>query len=597
MSVVDGQTRRKWKRGFRRQKRSAAATYHQADQQIEKFLIRRFDRLVSVRKFVFLWIGLFGILFFSIAVQLRALSPYYQSLSPVPGGIYSEGIIGAFSNANPLYVTSAPDAAISHLVFSGLFKYDKNNKLVGDLAKDWSVNTNQTIYIVHLNHNIKWQDGASFTADDVVFTYRTIQNIEAQSPLYTSWQGITVKKIDPYTVTFELPNQLTAFPQSLTNGIVPQHLLGNIRPPQLRSAEFNTSPVGTGPFEWKFVEITGKDTTDRQQRISLASFNRYEGGQPKLDGFNLITFSDDDHLLGAFNKKQVNAMSGLDSIPDYLTSDKNVHIYRTPLTSSVMAFFNNSNPILANADVRRALVSGVDRSKVQNTLGYPVTLSDSPFLKGQLGYNPAITELAYSQDSAGQLLDKAGWTVGDNTEQRLDKSGKPLHITMASQDTHEYAQIAQLLQKEWGKLGIKIDVNYYSNSDLQDSVISNHDYDVLLYGINIGADPDVFAYWHSSQSAVTSQGHLNLSEYKSQDADQALEAGRTRSDPILRSIKYKSFLTDWVNDAPALALYQPAVTYVSRGPVFNFQRSSTNTSSDRFYNVNQWMVRQKHQTL
>jgi peptide/nickel transport system substrate-binding protein len=596
MSVVDNQTKRKWKKGFRRQKRSAAAIGHQADEQIEKFLIRRFDRLTSVRKFIILWIGLFGILFFSIVVQLKALTPYYQKLGPVPGGIYSEGIIGTFTNANPLYTTSAPDSAVSHLVFSGLFKYDKSNKLVGDLAKGILVNTNQTRYTVQLKHDIKWQDGAAFTADDVLFTYRTIQNIEAQSPLYTSWQGITVKKLDAYTVAFELPNQLTSFPQSLTNGIVPQHLLGNIKPPQLRSAEFNTSPVGTGPFEWKFVEITGKDTTDRQQRISLSAFSRYSTGAPKLGGFNLVTFTDDDHLLSAFNKKQINAMSGLNSIPSYLSKDKNIHIYRTQLTGAVMAFFNNSNPLLANADLRRALVSGVDRKQLPSTLGYPVELADGPFLHNHLGYDPSVTQLPYDQSSANQLLDKAGWLSSDSGE-RADKDNKPLQLSLASQDTQEYTQVAQYLQRQWAKLGVKVNVNYYSNDDLQNNIIANHDYDILLYGINIGVDPDVFAYWHSSQAAVTSQGHLNLSEYKSQASDQALEAGRTRSDPTLRTIKYKAFLTNWVSDAPALALYQPVVTYVSRGPVFNYERDSANSSSDRFYNVSQWMIRQRHQTM
>ena len=74
------------------------------------------------------------------------------------------------------------------------------------------------------------------------------------------------------------------------------------------------------------------------------------------------------------------------------------------------------------------------------------------------------------------------------------------------------------------------------------ATLSRHTYDVLLYGISIGKDPDVFAYWHSSQANILSPNRLNLSEYKSTIADRALEAGRTRSDTTLRSVKYKSFL-------------------------------------------------------
>jgi hypothetical protein len=46
-----------------------------------------------------------------------------------------------------------------------------------------------------------------------------------------------------------------------------------------------------------------------------------------------------------------------------------------------------------------------------------------------------------------------------------------------------------------------------------------------------------------------------------------------------------------------LALYQPNMIYVSRGQVFNYERKEANTSADRFYNVNEWMIRQRHQSL
>lgn len=190
MAVVDKQKKRRWKKSFRRRKKNAAALSQQADKQIEEFLIRRFERLVYVRRFVFLWTALMAVLFVATILQFRNLSSYYQVLRPVPGGIYSEGLVGDFSNASPLYSAGAANASVSKLVFSGLFKYNQDNKLVGDLAKDWTLDKNQTRYVVHLRHDVFWHDGAPFTADDVVFTYQTIQDPEAQSSLYPSWKGI-----------------------------------------------------------------------------------------------------------------------------------------------------------------------------------------------------------------------------------------------------------------------------------------------------------------------------------------------------------------------------------------------------------------------
>ena len=594
MAALDDATKKRWRRGFRKSRRGALEFSQAADQQIEKLLLRRFDRLLSVRRFVFLWTLLFVVLILATFFQSRALSPYYQSMQPVPGGIYTEGIVGTFTNANPLYASSAPDSAISRLVFAGLLKYDNDNNLVGNLAQDWTMGPAPTHYTVHLKKNLTWHDGKPLTSADVVFTYNTIKNIEAQSSLYNAWKDINLSAPDSHTINFDLPNPLASFPHSLINGIIPEHLLKNIPAASLRSSPFNSAPVGTGPFEWKFVEVLGSPTTDRQQRITLAAFDKYAGGRPKLDGFNLITYGDEKLLIAAFKKKQVSAMSGLDAIPDELKDDKGVQAHVTPLTSVVMAFFNNSRGALAGANVRKALVSGVDRQQLVSITGQPTGLVDSPILQGQVGYNPDIIQRGYNYDEANQLLDQAGYKRGDKNLRYKD--GKILQFTLRSQDTRQYSLTSQYLQRQWEKLGIKIDLTYYSGDDLQGQVIATHDYDILVYGISIGADPDVFAYWDSSQASITSQGRSNLSEYKSTAADEALEAGRTRTDNAVREVKYKAFLTAWTTDAPALALYQPNYIYISRGPVYGYQRKADNGAADRFYNIENWMVRQKRQT-
>lgn len=598
MAVVDEQAKKRFLRRVRGRRRGAIELSQQADQKIDRLLLRRFDRLVSVRRFVFLWVGLFVVLFFATFAQFRGLARHYQSLQPVPGGIYSEGIVGAFTNANPLYASGSVDVAISRLVFSGLFKYDTNNQLVGDLAKSYTLDAPQRNYTVTLKKGIEWHDGKPLTADDIVFTYSTIQTLGAQSALYSSWRDIKVTKRDAYTVNFELPNALSSFPYAMTNGIVPKHLLKDIPPEQLRSASFNTKPVGTGPFVWRFVEVSGTTSSaasDRRQRITLAAFDHYWQGRPKLDGFNLLTFSSETKLVEAFTQQQINAISGLESVPRELAGDDSIQTQVIPLTSAVMTFFNNSRPILDNANIRRALVSSIDHRQAVNLTPYATKVVDQPFLRGQVGYTPDLSQLAYNPNQANALLDQEGWVRGPDGQR--SKGGKPLAFDLSSQDTQNYTLTAKFLQDEWAKIGVKVTVRYYDGDELQGSVIANHDYDALLYGISLGVDPDMFAYWDSSQASIVSQGHLNLSEYKSSAADQSLQAGRTRADPELRTVKYRAFLEAWRKDAPALALYQPNFLYITRGPVFGFDRKALNSTADRFYNVDNWMVRQKRQTI
>jgi peptide/nickel transport system substrate-binding protein len=223
----------------------------QAEQHIDRHLFRRFERLLPIRRFLTAWLGLLLLLIGGLIIQNLSLSGYYQTLRTVPGGIYNEGLQGRFTNANPMYATSDVDTTVSRLIFAGLFTYDNQGKLVGDLASGYSVDSHGTTYTVHLKPHLTWQDGKPLTSSDVVFTYQSIQNPDAQSPLQSSWAGISVTAPDPNTVVFKLPGVLAAFPSNLTNGIVPRHLLADIPPSDLRSADFNTvNPVGAGPFAW-----------------------------------------------------------------------------------------------------------------------------------------------------------------------------------------------------------------------------------------------------------------------------------------------------------------------------------------------------------
>ncbi len=209
-------------------------------------------------------------------IQNLWLSKYYQTLKTVPGGIYNEGVLGRFTNANPLYATNEADTTVSKLIFSGLLTYDDKGKLVGDLASDFSVDARGSSYTVHLKPNLVWQDGRPLTSADVLFTYQLIQNPDARSPLQASWRGITVTAPDARTVVFKLPGTLASFPYNLTNGIIPQHLLRSVPPSGLRSADFNTvNPVGAGPFTWQAIQVKGNgNPRSSQTQIALSPFTK-----------------------------------------------------------------------------------------------------------------------------------------------------------------------------------------------------------------------------------------------------------------------------------------------------------------------------------
>jgi peptide/nickel transport system substrate-binding protein len=580
----------RFRRRLRMQKLQVEELGQQAEQQLERNFFRRLERLADVRRFVITWIILLVLLGGVVAAQIRGLGGYYQNPQPVPGGTYSEGILGAFTNANPLYATSPVDTAVSKLIFASLATYNDNNELVGDLAQDWSIDERGTTYTVRLKPNLKWHDGKPLTAADVVFTYQLIQNPDARSPLNPSWRGIVVKEVNPQTVTFTLPSQLAAFPYSLTNGIVPKHILGTESMGALRTLRFNsTEAVGAGPFMFSALEVTGGSVEDREQRIAFEPFKEYHAGKPKLDRLVIHSFRTEQRLINSFERREVNAIVGLTKSPEAFAGDGSVRIHGLPLTAAVMTFFKVSEGVLSDSKVRQALVRATDSGAIIKDLSFPTQPVRMPLLQSHVGYNPAQFQAAYNPVEAETLLDGNGWAKGKDGIRHKD--GQTLTFSLYAQDNSEYALVARLLQKQWRVVGVDLKVVLQAGADFQQT-LDFHNYDALLYGISIGKDPDVLVYWGSNHADANSESRLNFSEYKSTTADEALQSGRTRSDPALRSVKYQPFLQAWRDDAPAVGLYQPRFLYITRGPVYGLAEHAINSEVQRFTNVHNWMIRQ-----
>lgn len=576
------------RRLFRSQKRQVATLSEQADEQFERNFLRRLRHLASVRRFVIGWFLLIVLLAGGIGVQLYHLSGQYQSLRPVAGGTYTEGMVGALSNMNPIYAEGLADRTVSHLVYSGLFALD-GNKLEPDLALRWSRDERGREYTVKLRDDARWHDGKQVTADDVVFTYDMIKHPDARSYLHGGWTGVQVEATDAQTVVFTLQAPLASFPYEMTNGIIPKHVFERVSPSNLRSSPLNTSAlVGSGPFRWRALEVEGVRMENRQEHVLLDANTGYYRGSPKLDSFGVRVFGSEQRLIDSYKRRELQAMIGLDTLPESIAGDEQVQLHYLPQTAEMMTFFRVTEGVLADKVVRQALVRGVNAAEVRAQLPYQVEPADRPLLKGQIGFSSAEGQLVYDQAAAKAQLDGAGWAVGQDGIRT--KGGAPLSFTLRAEATDDAARVTRSLQQQWRALGADVRVEMQESDEFA-ATLNSHDYDALLHGISIGADPDVYVYWHSSQADVFTGSRLNFSEYKSAVADEALASARSRVDEALRTAKYKPFLEAWRDDAPALALYQTRVLYITRDAVYGLNTPTVSAASDRFYRVQDWMIR------
>ena len=587
-------TKLKLRRLFRRQKKQALDLGSATEDSVERHIFKRLLRLYKVRRFVVSWIGLIVVISIAVVLQTQTLSSYYTHSVPVSGGIFREGMIGEFTNANPLYAQTDVDASVSKLVFSGLFTVDTKGNLVPDIAENFNLDKSETIYTVKLKENVKWHDGESLNSEDVVFTYKTIQNPDSRSFLNPSFKGVEVTAVDDYTVSFKLSNSLSGFTFSLTTGIIPEHILSTTVPDELRSSDFNNiSPIGTGPFMFDAVEVD-PDPESSDTRVSLSKNENFHLNPANLERFIIRTYKDDEQLYKAFQNTEVDSMTGLKSLPEDADTSK-FQAYNIPLAGEVMVFFKNTGPILGDKGIRKALVLGIDKKSVFSNLPYPVLNVDGPLLRSHTGYNQKYSQLTNNKNEAVKILDKTGWKLNQKTGIR-EKDNKPLQFSLHSSTSEEFNIVANSLKDQWRELGVDMQIVVSGEEDLQ-ATVSNHNYDALLFGLLVGLDPDVYPFWHSSQAGVRSGTRLNLSEYKSEEADKALEAGRTRSDPENKAIKYEPFLKAWQADYPALALYQPQSLYVASLKLSGFDYSVAQSSVDRYLTVTDWKVRNQNQKV
>lgn len=560
---------------------------------IERHFFRRLSNLSRVKRFVIGWIALMILLLLVGVFQIGFLRSKYQNLYYVPGGTFKEGVLGTYTNANPIYASGSVDSSVSKLIFSGLFAYDSNQKLAPDLAQKMTIDKTEKIYTVTLKPNLYWHDGQPLTSQDVVFTFKTIENPNAKSPLLPSWQGIKVQSKDSRTVIFTLPSSLSSFPDSLTTGIIPKHLLQSVAPDQLRSNDFNTiRPVGSGPFKYDTVEVIQKDQTDEKRvQIGLIANDGYYNGIPGIRHYVISAYRDQTELLKAYKSKKVDAISQLGTIRQEYNTDSQTNVYSVPIAGQTMVFFKNSQEILSDPKVRKALVLGANRQKLVESTGQVLKGSNEPLLISQIGYNKKYAQKTGHANVAGKILEGAGWKM-DPAKGIRTKKGSELRIKLYGLSTDEYSLVANELKKEWAAIGVGLEINLQNEEELKDTV-SSHSYDVLLSTISIGADPDVFAFWHSSQADVRSKSRLNFSEYKSREADASLEAGRSRSNSKIRAVKYQGFLKAWNQDNPALAIYQPNYTFIVRSPFTGFNNKSLTSPIDRYSDVEKWLIRQQ----
>lgn len=565
----------------RRVKKAEGATQRHA----HRFIIKRIDNIRLVSREITVWLLLVGLMIAAIGFQLIWGQMSYMHETRAAGGVYVEGVVGKIETMNPLYVSTPSEAAISRLLFSSLYNYDTTGTLHQDVANGMQVNNDGREYTVTLRGDVSWHDKTPLTAKDVVFTIDLIKNPATRSPLRVNWLDVSAVALNDTTIKFTLPAPYAAFPHALTFPILPEHILRSVAAGAVRESTFSRTPIGSGPFAFRLLQSA--DTVSNHKVVHLIANKDYYAGAPKLDRFEVHAYPDEASVLKALRAGELSGAAGVSVTSLGDVNAGRYHVTPLAIDSGVYLLLNTNNPVLKDQKVRKALQEGTDTVALRKAIGGDVLPLDTPILENR-STAANLPHLPPANITASQaLLDEAGWKTSGSYRM---KDGQPLALTITTTKNSEYEKAVTTIESQWRKLGVKVDKKIVDTSSVASTFVQDtlqgRNFDVLLYELSIGADPDVYAYWHSSQVGQTG---YNFSGYSNKSVDASLASARSRLEPELRNAKYKQFVKQWQEDAPAIALYQPVLEYVSSDNVDTVKKGSQLVmESDRYANVLYW---------
>ena len=541
-------------------------------EHIKENFFGRLKHVSNIKLLIVEW-GLLVLALIMLAVtQAFWFANSYSEDVFVNGGTYTEATLGDVNSMNPLFATTNSEKVLSKLMFGTLTTIDYSGHPGLGLTKSVTPSEDGKIWTVKLRDNLKWSDGEPITNADALFTAELIKNPRVNSIYDSNLANVKVSENENGEIVFTLPASYADFMSALNFPILPKHVLEGSNPETLIENSFSNAPVTSGAFTFNALQASPKST---EKVFYLSSSPSYYKGKTMLSSFAIHTYSDKKAIIDALNAGVVTATAELSGADHEAVSAGQFTERNSSLNSGAFIFFNTKNEATKNATLRAAIRQGIDLAKIREQAPDTVSLN-YPLLTSQIS-------LTKYPEIPGRDVEAAKATINEIAGENK------ISLAIATINSGYLPAVTNTLADELRELGFDVNVSMFEeNQEFITNVISNRSYDILVYEVELGSDPDLLPYYHSSQ---TSSGGLNLSNYRNALVDDLLLGARDTLEEELRVKKYETFLEYWVADVPAIGLYQPNLTYYYNRNVRTFGNDvRLVTAIDRFSDITEWAV-------
>ncbi|HEV3097801.1 MAG TPA: ABC transporter substrate-binding protein [Candidatus Dormibacteraeota bacterium] len=502
--------------------------------------------------------------------------------APRPGGTYVEGVVGQVGSLNPLFgeATAGPNE-LDALLFEPLVRVLPTGTVQGELASRWEVSPDGRSYTFTVRPNARWSDGTPVSADDVVFTVRTVQDPQFPGALFSqSWKDIVATAVDAGHVRFALPGHNAGFLANLELlDIVPAHLLAGKAMAELASASPNLNPVGTGPFRM---------VTTQGDRIQLER-NPFAWRRPWLEAVTIRSFPSQAAALDALDRGQIDGLANLTpsgAAQEQANTQVKVLASSTYQYAELIFNLKTDEPYFQDVRVRQAIAKAIDRTAIiRDVLGGQAVPDDSPIPRSiTWAYDSAAQQPAFDPTAAAKLLDDAGWALVNGI--RTKGTTSLSFGLMVSSDVPPYERVADKVASQLSQVGIVAEVRPVTTASLIHDYLNPRTFDMTLTAFDNGPDPDVYSFWHSSQSHPGGFNFAGMKKNVFIDGD--LEDGRNTLDLTARAKAYATFQEDFAKEIPAVFLYSPRYVMAVNRRIHGVRLDSAIEPEERYAYVSDW---------
>ena len=470
------------------------------------------------------------------------------------------------------------------------------------LAESWKASKDGLHYTLKLRRGLRFSDGHPMGADDVLFTFQALLDEKVNSSqrdlLIIGGKPIAVRKIDDFTVAFDLPRPYAAA-ERLFDGmqILPRHLLENsYRQGTLPQTWTLTTPAsqiaGMGPFRLKEY-VPGQKLVLERNPYYWKTDRRHQR-LPYLDELVFIFVPSEDAQVLRFAGGETDMITRL-SADNYNALQKDAasrgfQLFDLgPGLDYNFLFFNlNSTVPKDAADVarhqewfrnplfRQAVSAAIDRAAIVRLVfhgrGTPLWSSTTPANK--LWLDSALPQPPRSVEHAKQLLHDAGFSW--NAEGALlDRSGAAVEFSiLTSASNAQRSQMSTLIQDDLKQLGMKVQAVPMEFKSVLDRVFQTHDYDAAILALGGGdVDPNsqINVWMSNGSSHVWELGESKPATAWEEQIDSLMNQQLTTLDFKRRKQLYDRVQEIAAQQLPIVCLASPNVLVGARQSIANLE--------------------------